>query len=224
MAPFRDRVHAGRELAPHLDRMRLPQPIVVGIAPGGVPVAYEVAHALSAPLEAWAAWQLHAGGEPTDHVGAMAENGSHGYALERSGETELSAEELAEIARSEHAAFAERAAHVRHRPRTSMRNQTVVLVDDGVATGATLRAAIRSIRQEKPHRIVVGVPVVVKRALARVDRYADAFVWLHECEELPGIAGAYDDFGAVEDGAVATLLDRRRHELATRPSSPPKRS
>lgn len=174
---FQDRAHAGRELAAHLERFAAGPPVVVGIAPGGVPVAYEISRAHDAPLEAWGC-------------------GTKGARPASSG------------------AF-------HHGPHVPMRNETVLLVDDGLSTVATLRDAIRTIRQEKPHRVLVAAPVLVVGAAEHLDPYVDALVRLHERDSLHGAESTYQRAEALDDAQVAAILDRRRAERTTRPSIPP---
>jgi len=216
---FRDRADAGRVLAERLETFRSSDPVVVGIAPGGVPLAYEIARSLGAPLEAWAVRQLHAANAEETHVGAIAEDHPHHFSLGLAGNG--SHHGIHALADAERDALIHAAEHLRTHARTSMRNRTVLLVDDGLATGATVRAAVHAIRQEKPHRVIVAVPVVVRGGLPNVDRWVDDIVWIRECETLPEIGAAYARFEKVEDAVAAELLERRRHEVAARPASAP---
>jgi len=193
----------------------------VGIAPGGVPLAYEVARALDAPLEAWAARQIHAPHTHAEHVGAIAEDGHRAFSLEAApaATRTLPHEHIRALAEAEHEALLESTHHIRNHPRTSMRNHTILLVDDGIATGATLRAAVRAIRQEKPHRVVAAVAVVARGALENVDRWVDDVVFLHECDEPADMTHWYAELHPVEDAVVAHLLDLRRQEMGAHTGS-----
>lgn len=105
------------------------------------------------------------------------------------------------------------------RHRTSMRNHTVVLVDDGLASAPTMRAAIGAIRQEKPHRLLVGLPIATEAVLSHVDPYVDGIVCLHEGSTVPAIRAAYADTNAPAE--VGSLVDRRRHEHESLRPPPP---
>jgi len=213
---FQDRAEAGRRLAERLEGYRGAEPVVIGVAPGGVPVAYEIARALDAPLDAWVVRQLHVGVETTTHVGAIADDDRHGFSLAPASAGSVAPERLKTLAESERPALARATEMLRHRPRVSLRNQTVLLVDDGLATGATIRAVVAAIRQEKPHRIVVAVPALVRDGLENVDRWVDDIVWLASCDAASDIATVYERFEEVETERVTRLLDRRRHELGPR--------
>lgn len=216
-AIYSDRSDAGRKLASRLEMLRGERPMFVGIAPGGVPVAYAAAVALEAPLEAWAVEQLHLPGAPGRHVGAVAEDGAQAFLAERALGADLTHVELDRLASQARTALDARASLIRRHPRRSMRNHTVIVVDDGLATGATVCATIRAIRQEKPHRVVVALPIAVRASLGHVERFADGVVCLAECEDLQGIRAAYGDFGVIDDTFVADLLERRHHAIAAHP-------
>lgn len=212
---FHDRADAGRQLAVRLDSLRGEKPLlVVGIAPNGVPIAYVIAVALGAPLEAWVARQLHSHDEPHEHVGALAEDQIHGHPVEHAAPGERASSALEDLAASERVMLEAQAGRIHRHPRLSMRNHTVIVVDDGVATGATLRATIRAIRQEKPRRVVVALPVASPSALAHIERYVDGVVCLGECHDASGIGASYETHEVIDDAAVAELLQRRHHEWA----------
>ncbi len=218
---FENRSDAGRKLGERLRELRGPATVVVGVAPGGVPVAYEVALALEAPLEGWAVHHLGSGEHPLEHVGAIAESSAHAAAPHGTHDRGSADPALAQIAAREHHQLVHLSASVHHHPRASIRNQTVVLVDDGCATGAGARAAVQAIRQEKPHRLVVAIPVATRGSITRIDPYVDGLVCLQQVDQVHEVCDAYDSFDPVSEQAAAALLDRRRHDLAARPSSIP---
>lgn len=223
---FENRSDAGRKLGERLHELRGPSTVVVGVAPGGVPVAYEVAVALEAPLEAWAVHHLGSGEHPLEHVGAIAENAGHALHPHGAHDQPSGDPELAQVAAREHHHLHRLTASLHHHPRASIRNQTVLLVDDGAASGAGARAAVQAIRQEKPHRIIAAIPVATRASLARIDPYVDGLVCLQQVDQVHEVIDAYGRFDAVPDAEAAALLDRRRHDLAARPSSipsPPRR-
>lgn len=223
---FENRSDAGRKLGDRLAALKGPSTVVVGVAPAGVPVAYEVAVALEAPLEAWAVHHLGSGEHPLEHVGAIAESNAHGLSPHGSHDRPSVDPDLAQVAAREHHHLHRLTTSLHHHPRGSIRNQMVILVDDGAASGAGARAAIQAIRQEKPHRIVVAVPVATRASLARIDPYVDGLVCLQQVDHVNEVVDAYAHFEPVQDADAVALLDRRRHDLAARPSSipsPPRR-
>lgn len=184
---FRDRADAGRALARILARYAPERPLVVGIANGGVPVAAEVAAALDAPLEVWACEKLRAPGSAHKWLGAIAEGNPHGahgrqdlrdWALRVRGTTALP--------------------EVQGRP--------VVVVDDGVATGASLLAVLEAIRHRRPRLLVAAVPVGPISALAALRKVADRVHALEETRNLVAIGAWYEDFTQVPDQAVPAFL------------------
>jgi predicted phosphoribosyltransferase len=212
-ATFDDRSHAGRRLAERVAAISLHDPLVVGIAPGGIPVAREVAHAIGARLEAWMAHPLVAGEHAHAHVGGIAEDGCATHVV-CAGGSDLPPERLRALAEEAGPELIARARALHRHPRASMRNHTVVLVDDGVSTGATMRAAVRAIRQEKPHRIVVAVPILVRSALTHLERWVDEIVFVADCQAEEGIGAAYRRFDPVSDAAAAEIVAHAHAERA----------
>ncbi|EPR43980.1 phosphoribosyltransferase [Desulfovibrio sp. X2] len=208
MGMFIDRRDAGRKLAQALARFKgTAGLLVLGLPRGGVPVAYEVALALDAPLDVFVVRKLGVPGNEEYAMGALAGGGTrvlrHGIIdglniSERSVE-EVSKRESAELVRREKAYRGGRGPLVLH-------DRTVILVDDGLATGSTMQAAVQAVRAARPASIVVAVPVAPRDTLAALERIADEVVCLATPEPFRAVGQWYDDFSQTGDGEVRDLL------------------
>ena len=207
-APFEDRRHAGRDLAQRLSRFaHRPDVTVLALPRGGVPVAAELASALDAPLDVFIVRKLGVPGQPELAMGAIASGGTRVLnedivsSLEIHPETvdAVTADEAEELARREHA-------YRDDRPPIDVRGRTVLLVDDGAATGATMRVAAQALRQLHPLRIVAVLPVASREACERVHRVCDAVVCAEMPEPFRAVAVWYDHFPQVEDDEVLAAL------------------
>ena len=210
---FRDRSDAGRQLAAVLAPARLGhEVVVVGLARGGVAVAAEVAAALAAQLDAVAVRKVGHPLQPEYALGAVAP-GEDGVFLRDSGG--LAEAELAAAVERATAAAAEldRRFHGDRRPAVDLEAKVVVLVDDGLATGATMIAAIRWARSRGAARVIAAVPVAAAQTAAIVGREADELVCPHVLERFRAVGVWYAHFDQVTDDDVIRLLDRA-HTLA----------
>ena len=199
---FDDRAEAGRRLADSLRHRSLDHPVVVGLACGGVPVAAEVARALQAPLDVVAVRKIGHPWQPEYALGAVAPR--HGHYLR---DPELTVEELApEVARAREAASAlDRRLHAKH-PAVALEGMAVVLVDDGLATGATMIAAARWARAARAARVVAAVPVAAAESVEVVSGEVDELVALHRLHHFRAVGLWYASFAQVDDGEVVDLL------------------
>jgi predicted phosphoribosyltransferase len=204
---FRDRSEAGVLLARRLMRFAGPETIVLALPRGGVAVGIEVARALDAPLDVLVVRKLGAPFHPELGVGAIAEGGA-GYVDEDTcARLGITVDELDRIAAHERTEIARRVRRYRHgRPLSNLRGRTVILVDDGVATGGTAHAAIRALRALEPKRIVFATPVAAVQAAALLSDEADEFVALMVPDDLLAIGASYRDFHQIADDEVADLL------------------
>jgi putative phosphoribosyl transferase len=211
---FRNREEAGHQLADKLEPLAKDHPIVLALPRGGVPVGYEIARALHAPLDVWVVRKIGVPWHPELGVGAVAEGGHvhlSSDVLEHVGLTEDALSELIERKREE---VEERVRKFREdRPAPDIRGRTVILVDDGIATGGTVHAAVRSIRAGKPKQIVLAVPVAARDTLARLESEVDRVICLLTPYDLYAIGLWYADFDQVPDAQVIRLLERARDEL-----------
>jgi putative phosphoribosyl transferase len=208
---FADRCDAGRRLAARLLPLAGEQPLVLGLPRGGVPVAAEIAAALRAPLEILAVRKLGAPHNPEYGIGAIAESGIKVLDQEALASLEITNRALRGIVERESAELQRRVEAYRgDRPSPELRDRTAIVVDDGVATGATDTAALRAARRGKPRRLVLAVPVCAPDSLARLQEEADEVVCLFAPPQLRGIGEWYADFGQVSDAEVVAALKRAR--------------
>ncbi|MER5967061.1 phosphoribosyltransferase family protein [Streptomyces sp. NPDC002057] len=208
---FSDRTDAGRQLAGLLDRLKGHDVVVLGLPRGGVPVAAEVADALDAPLDICLVRKLGVPRQPELAMGALGEGGVrvlNERVLRESGVTER---DLAEVERREHVELEQRTRRYRGgRPSVPVEGRTVLVVDDGLATGATALAACRVVRAKGAARIVLAVPVAPRGWTARLGGEADETVSVHAPERFFAIGQFYRDFSQTADAEVVACLDRNR--------------
>lgn len=204
---FADRRDAGRQLAARLSSLADERPVVIALPRGGVPVGVEVAAALSAPLDILAVRKLGAPGNPELAVGAVAEDGTGVF-------DQRSAEQLGMTRAMFDATLQRESRELRRRveryrggrPRRSLQGQAVIVVDDGLATGLTVLAAVRAVRQAGARRVTVGVPVGAASSLAMLAEEADEVVCVTIPPRLLGVGMWYGDFEPVSDEQVLELL------------------
>lgn len=219
---FRDREDAGRQLASELRGYAKDSPIVIALPRGGVPVGFEVARALGAPLDIWVVRKIGVPWHPELGVGAIAEGGQLFVARELINQIGLSGLELAQLTETKRREVEQRVRLFRgDRPRPSLRGRTVLLVDDGIATGGTVHAAIEAIRAEEPKHLVLAVPVAAPDSLSELGPLVDRVVCLLTPSDLHAIGLWYDDFTQVPDEEVLRLLERARRAVAASRPVPP---
>ncbi|OCB20009.1 phosphoribosyl transferase [Mycobacterium malmoense] len=209
--PFDDRVDAGRQLAKSLASLRGQDVVVLGLPRGGVPVAFEVAKALRAPLDVLVVRKLGVPFQPELAFGAIGEGGVRVINDAVVREADLSADDIAAVEAKQRAELARRSEMFRSgHERIALAGRTAVIVDDGVATGATARAACQVARAQGASRVVLAVPIGGRDVFARFAGYADEVVCLHTPEFFFAVGQGYRNFAQISDGEVVRLLDRAR--------------
>jgi len=213
---FRDRADGGRQLARKLTAYaNRSDVLVLGIPRGGVPVAFEVAQALHAPLDILLVRKLGTPGQKELAMGAIASGGIRIVNHELVAELGISANQLAEVIAAQEAELHRREQLFRgSRPDISAQGRIIILVDDGIATGSSMRAAIDALRTLQPKKIVVAVPVAPSRADVQIKGVADEFVCVLKPEWFFGIGQFYEDFSQTEDSEVQALLQHAARPVA----------
>ena len=205
---FRNRIDAGRMLASRLTAYaHRPDVLVLGLPRGGIPVAYEVARELGVPLDVFVVRKLGMPGHEEYAIGAIATGGVriiNEEAIRTFGVTDaeieaVTAEELRELDRRERR-------YRDNRPPPTVAGKTIILVDDGLATGSTMRAAVEALRQEGPARIVVAVPTAAPETCDEMAGHVDEMICAMTPEPFYAVGLWYDDFGQTSDEEVHDLL------------------
>lgn len=208
---FEDRADAGRRLAVELQAMPLVDPVVLALPRGGVPVAAEVAAALGAPLDLVLVRKVGVPGFEELAVAAVVDGGSPEIVInvgiarsEGVTDAEIEAgakDELDEIERR-------RQRYLGSHPRQPLAGRDLIVVDDGIATGASVKAAIKALRRKGPRRIILAVPVAPSDALEEMRQIADEVVFLDAPAGFHSVGASYRDFHQLEDHEVIALLER----------------
>lgn len=207
--PFTDRRDAGRRLAKVLLDYRRRKPVILALPRGGVPVAAEIADALAAPLDLLIVRKIGVPFQPELAMGAVVDGEApiivrNEEVVALSGVSEASFQrvcqhELAEIERR-------RKRYIGDRPRADIDGRVVIVIDDGIATGATTKAALRALRQRSPEALVLAVPVAPTDTLARLEPEVDHLVCLEHHRDFAAIGYYYQDFSQTTDEEVIDLL------------------
>ena len=209
--PFKNRSDAGRKLARALASYKEQQPVILALPRGGVPVAVEVAAALNAPLDLILVRKIGVPFQPELAMGAVVEGGApiivrneDVIELAHINESTFKAicdSELTEIERR-------RQRYLGSRQRPDISGHTAIVIDDGIATGATTRAALRATRMRNPKRLILAVPVAPTSAVAELRSEADDLICLEDHELFGAIGLYYADFSQVSDETVIDILKR----------------
>lgn len=208
---FQDRRDAGRRLADRLRHLAGDAAVVLALPRGGVPVAFEVAQALHAPLDLVLVRKIGAPGHEEYGIGAVVDGASPQVVLNEGIIADLSIPRSyvdAEIQRQLAEIERRRAAYLGGRASVPVTGRTVVVVDDGIATGGTVRAALSALRRQSPARLILAVPVAPAEALALAGRDADETICLATPADFVAVGQYYADFTQTTDAEVIDLLAR----------------
>lgn len=211
---FRDRVEAGRILLQRLDAVVAGlDPLVLALPRGGVPVGFQVAHGLHADLDVFLVRKLGAPGQEELAVGAVASGGVRVLNEPLIRQLGISPAVIDRITAREQRSIEDRERLYREgRPALPIENRTVILVDDGLATGASMLAAVRAVRAQRPQRIIVAVPVASRDACAEFAQQVDEVICAETPEPFYAVGAWYEDFSQTSDDEVRELLERAANE------------
>jgi putative phosphoribosyl transferase len=214
---FRDRLDAGRQLAQKLKKYAgRPDVIVLALPRGGVPVAFEVARALRAPLDVFLVRKLGLPGHEELAMGAIGSGGVRVLNEDLVRALRIPEEEIDAVTVEEQRELERREREYRDdRPAPDVRRRTVILVDDGLATGSTMRAAVAALRRQHPARIVVAVPVGAGETCADFGADADEVICARTPDPFYAVGLWYGDFGQTSDEEVRDLLELAAEEHAS---------
>ena len=209
---FSNRREAGRELARLLPSARPSDDVVVLALPrGGVPVAFEIARALGVPLDVFLVRKLGTPGHPELAMGAIASGGIRVLNDEVVQALDIPPHLIDAVTEREQSELERRAsAYQQGRPFPSLRNRTVVLVDDGLATGSTMKAAVQAVKQHEPARVVVAVPVGAPEICRALRAIADEVICARTPAHFSAVGEWYRDFAQTTDDEVTALLSAHR--------------
>ena len=209
--PFENRSEAGRKLAKALSRYKDQHPVILALPRGGVPVAAEVAAALEAPLDLILVRKIGVPSHPELAMGAVVDGGTpiivrnddviRSEGIDTAHFKAVCDGELAEIERR-------RMVYLGSRERVNVTDRTAIVIDDGIATGATMRAALRATRMRNPRKLVLAVPVAPTECIVEMREEVDEVVCLEDHELFGAISFYYQDFQQVSDEEVIAILTR----------------
>lgn len=213
MINFSNRAEAGRMLALALKSLAQENPIIIALPRGGVPVAGEIARDLSSQLDFLAVKKIGAPGNPEFALGAISEDGEPLLSEDLITRFRIDRDDVLKTARQKAEEVREQVKRFRAvAPSIDVRGRTVILVDDGLATGSTMEAAVRMVRKKGAAKVIVAVPVASTDAYDRIGRIADKVVSLLTPPIFYAVGAFYDDFQQVTDEAAVEILRRNRQE------------
>ena len=210
MAYFTDRRQAGKKLADKLKKYKSNENIVVlGLPRGGIPVAYEVAEGLNAHLDVFVVRKLGVPSHPELAMGAIASGGvrvTNDNVVNQAGVTE---EQIEEVVQKEKQELEKREKLYRgSRPDIDLEGKTVILVDDGMATGASMRAALKALKIHNPQKVIIAVPTAPKESCEEFQSKVDEMICLQTPMPFWGVGGSYQDFSQTTNQEVREILEK----------------
>lgn len=210
--PYRNRENAGQDLAKRLKTyVNGPDGVVLALPRGGINVAFEVAKALNLPLDVVVVRKLGVPDQPELAMGAIASGGVRVLNQQLMRQAQISNERIESVAQQEVKELMRQERLYRNgRPPVDLEHKTVILIDDGLATGATMRAAITAIREQKPQQIIIAVPVATPSMCQELESEVDEIICLKTPEPFISVGTWYDDFSQTTDEEVIQLLSRAK--------------
>lgn len=207
---FQNRKDAGQQLAQELSAYQGKENVIVlGLPRGGVPVAYEVANELDLPLDVFVVRKLGVSGNPELAMGAIASGDVRVMNDDVVRQARVSEETIRKVLEREKKKLHRREKTYRGaRPGLEVKGKTVLLIDDGLATGATMRAAVRALQERNPERIVVAVPTAPPRTCSEFKTLVDEVICLSTPRSFMGVGGSYRSFGQTTNETVQQLLEK----------------
>lgn len=211
--PFPNRREAGRLLGDAVARRKLDNPVVLALPRGGVPVGFEVARAIGAPLDILMVRKIGAPGHEEYGIGALVDGASPQVVVDEALARMVGASQgyIDSVVQRELAEIERRRAIYRPGPPAPLAGRTVVVVDDGIATGGTVKVALRGLAQSGATRVVLAVPVAPSDSLRELSAFCDEVVCLASPEPFYAVGAHYWDFTQTEDGEVIRLLAESSH-------------
>jgi putative phosphoribosyl transferase len=220
---FANRRSAGRELGERLQNLRPEQPVVLALPRGGVPVGFEIAERLEAPLEIVLVRKIGVPWQPELALGAVVDGTDPQVIINEDLAAELAIDEsyiTAETARQLKEIERRRQIYLGDRPSVPLAGRTVIIVDDGIATGSTVRAALRAVRKAGAGRTVLAVPVAPEDTIERLRAEVDEIVCVSSPSPFIAVGAHYDEFPQLADADVVALLKERRRAMRRSPTPP----
>jgi putative phosphoribosyl transferase len=203
---FADRTDAGRRLAERLGKMNPKDPVVLALPRGGVPVGYEIAKALKAPLDVLLVRKIGAPGHEEFALGAVVEGETPLVVLNQAAPSHLASYVEDEAKRQAQEIERRRKAYRGGRPLIAVAGKTAIVVDDGIATGATFRAALEAMKRMDAAKVIAAIPVAPEESLSALEELADEVVCLDTPEPFYAVGLHYGDFSQTSDAEVVRLL------------------
>ena len=215
MTIFKNRADAGQKLAKELQTFAGQRNVIVlGLPRGGVPVAFEVAQALNVPMDIWLVRKLGVPGQEELAMGAIASGGTRVLNWEVVQMLNISAETMVEVEAKERAELKRQEQLYRgDLPELDVSRRQIILVDDGLATGASMRAAVLALRAQQPAHLTVAVPTAAPEACAEFEAEVDEIICLATPEPFMGVGAWYEEFSQITDAEVQDFLARAREQL-----------
>ena len=220
---FADRKTAGRQLSQRLQYLRHEKPVVLALPRGGVPVGFEIAEGLDAPLDIVLVRKIGVPWQPELALGAVVDGANPHVVINDSLAAELAIDEsyiTSETARQLEEIERRRKLYLGDRPPVPLAGRTVIVVDDGIATGSTVRTALRAIRNAGAGKIVLAVPVAPRDALDELQGEVDEIICLSIPSPFIAVGAHYAEFAQLADADVILLLEERHKRMAHAEESP----